>query len=303
MPLGHLFLSLIHSLPAVEGRYVKNQKRHFSLPGSTLGHTLRTEEEKLAYCTFPPSTHQPQPINFDLVNLAKSSERSISSQLGQDLVLVLIFQAIGVYNQYYVEFGARRPEILNSTHFRNNCGWAGCLFDADPGNWGKKHDLKLPYKNIELIKKEHITSENINEVFQKHKVPLKFDLLTVDIDRNDYWVMEALNEKKFSPRVVCIEYSSYWKLDEPYVIRNNPEKFWDGKSITGASLGAIDKMMRKKGFSFVTEIGGNHAIYVQKKCLHPNDQEIKILPVYAGWQYHLRKKRHFIDKKDWVAIA
>ena len=36
-----------------------------------------------------------------------------------------IFNAIGHRSRRFVEFGARRPNVLNSAPFRVNCGWCG----------------------------------------------------------------------------------------------------------------------------------------------------------------------------------
>ena len=42
------------------------------------------------------------------------------------------------------------------------------------------------------IKIEKVTSANIQQLFQKYDVPKNFDLLSIDIDFNDYWVWEAI---------------------------------------------------------------------------------------------------------------
>ena len=64
---------------------------------------------------------------------AQFNPRYAGSQYHQDAVLVQIFNAIGHRSRLFVEFGARRPNMLNSAHFRVNCGWCGLLLDGSPG--------------------------------------------------------------------------------------------------------------------------------------------------------------------------
>ena len=45
------------------------------------------------------------------------------------------------------------------------------------------------------LHKHHITAENINDLFELHGVPNDLDLLSIDIDGNDFYIWKALDEK------------------------------------------------------------------------------------------------------------
>lgn len=45
------------------------------------------------------------------------------------------------------------------------------------------------------LRNEFITAENITKLFQKYNVPKEFDLLSVHIDLNDFYVWEAISSK------------------------------------------------------------------------------------------------------------
>ena len=66
-------------------------------------------------------------------NCTNYLETYAASQVEQDALLTQIFSAIGYRSRYFVEWGARRPNILNSAHFRVNCKWCGLLLDGAPG--------------------------------------------------------------------------------------------------------------------------------------------------------------------------
>ncbi|MCA1690680.1 MAG: hypothetical protein LC733_00205 [Actinobacteria bacterium] len=91
---------------------------------------------------------------------------------------------------------------------------------------------------------------------------LFFDLLSIDIDGNDYWVWEAL--EAFRPRVVVIEYNGLLKNNACLVQPYDPDWAWDGTEFYGASLGALRSLGRKKGYVLVhTELSGTNAFLVQ----------------------------------------
>ena len=54
------------------------------------------------------------------------------------------------------------------------------------------------------LHKEFVTAENINRIFEKYSVPFQFDLLSIDIDYNDFYLWNAL-DAKYTPFVVVID--------------------------------------------------------------------------------------------------
>ncbi|MGI0060808.1 MAG: class I SAM-dependent methyltransferase, partial [Nitrosotalea sp.] len=115
-------------------------------------------------------------------------EMSVFSQNGEDGILDAIFKKIGTTNNYYVEFGVEDGSQCNTRFLRERRDWKGLMMDGG--------DCNTPF-----IKKEFITAENVNSLFEKYKVPDEFDLLSIDIDGNDYWVWKAL-DKHYRPRVM-----------------------------------------------------------------------------------------------------
>lgn len=226
------------------------------------------------------------------------------SQFEQAGILNQIFDQIGTTNKFFVEFGSRRPNILNSSYFRMHKSWKGVLLDGDPdGNApncnGISEGVEELLNNDEIdgaiLRKEFITKENVNQIFAKYGIPSSFDLLTVDIDKNEYHIMDGLDTNKFSPRVVCIEFSSYFTKDQDCVPIYKPKAVWDGVSITNSSLAALDRLMKTKGYSYITHASGEHAIFVKNTEIAVDDTIYEIPDVKEGWQYNARK--HEQNKK------
>ena len=63
---------------------------------------------------------------------------------------------------------------------------------------------------LSVASREFITAENINELLTKHKVPHVFELLSVDLDFNDYWVLRSILEAGvFRPRMIVVEVNAH----------------------------------------------------------------------------------------------
>jgi len=88
-----------------------------------------------------------------------------------------------------------------------------------------------------------ITVENIEDLFRRGEVPEEFDLLSLDIDRNDYYVWDEITHDR--PRVVVIEYNPLFTdnvLGDPL----RSQAIWDGTSRSGASLKALEELGSRK---------------------------------------------------------
>lgn len=179
-------------------------------------------------------------------------ERHISSQHGEDGVLEAIFARIGTTNKYFVEFGAGHGGECNTAQLSRKKGWTGLLMDG--AQWPENGGVK--------IHREFITAENINQLFEKYKVPPAFDLLSIDIDGNDYWIWSKLSA--YRPRVVVIEYNGNVPPDESRVIEYDRDFRWSGSDYYGASLLALKKLGKAKGYTLIgCESSGTNAFFVE----------------------------------------
>lgn len=128
------------------------------------------------------------------INNINLFEQKIYSQNGEDGIIKIIFHKIGTINKFCVEFGVGDGRECNTRFLIEKEGWN--YLHMDGNNYNNAYTL---------IKKEFITTENINSLFRKYNIPKEFDLLSIDIDYNTYWVWKAL--KGYNPRVVVIEYN------------------------------------------------------------------------------------------------
>ena len=203
------------------------------------------------------------------INNINKFEQIIYSENGEDGILKLIFYKIKTTNKFFVEFGVGKK--CNTKYLLEKKRWTGLQIDSE-------------YHKSSFIKKEFVTVDNINDLFKKYNVPKTFDLLSIDIDGNDYWVWKAL--KKFKPRVVVIEYNSCIPLNESKVIQYNPNFKWDYTNYFGASLLALVKLAKTKGYSLVgCDNDGINAFFVEDSLIKENFEIKSIKNVYKTPKY------------------
>lgn len=190
-------------------------------------------------------------------------EYEIFSQSGEDGIIDEIFRRIGADNRYFVEFGAGNG-LQNSTAALLLKNWVGLWMEADPGNGEiiRKKFASLLLKHRLSFLSSFITAENIEELFGQADVPESFDLLSIDLDGNDYWIWKTITH--YSPRVVMCEYNPRYGSDLKWVMKYNPAHRWNGTCYYGASLKSLELLGREKGYKLVAcNTAGVNAFFVR----------------------------------------
>jgi hypothetical protein len=189
------------------------------------------------------------------------------SQNGEDGIIAEVFQRIGTKNRYFVEFGAS-DGFENNTVLLLRQGWSGFWIEGDPElvKTAARHFCTEIDGGKLTLTRGFITAENIEDLFRGGKVPEEFDLLSIDIDRNDYYVWRGISH--YRPRVVVIEYNPIYPPTMSWVVPYDPTAMWDSTTRTGASLKALEELGDKMGYALVgCNLTGVNAFFVRKDLL------------------------------------
>ncbi len=217
----------------------------------------------------------------------ETHERQVFSQRGEDGVIEHIFECIGTTNRYFVEFGAKDGRVgSNTAHLRIDHGWTGLLLEGDIER------VREPVQN------EFVTAENVNALFAKHRVPTHFDLLSIDVDGNDYWIWKAI--EGYQPRVLIVEYNVFFGLGVSKTIAYNPDHVWDETHYHSASIAAFHKLGHEKGYSLIyTDRYAPNAFFVRRSVLPADYQEPTLEEVARDpWS---EEPADSLDR-DWVTV-
>lgn len=214
------------------------------------------------------------------------------SQKGQDSLIAHVFDVIGTTNKFCVEFGAVDGIVCSNTwYFRHCLGWDCLLLDCS-------------YENSAInLYKRQITTENICPIFDSFSVPRELDFLCIDIDGNDYWILNQLLRDSYKPRVILVETCIRFDYDQSYIQKYNPDFHWNGSDWYGASPLAFKTMAEFYGYTMV-HIHLDDAILVRNDCL--TSEMIRAakdqFPTFAkkNSELYLSHGNATIDSNQWV---
>lgn len=186
----------------------------------------------------------------------------VFSQYEEDGKIMYILSVIGMQHKTFVEIGSDDGINSNCANLAFNFGYRGLFLD---GNFksirrGRKFYSKYPHPwmHVPQFTCAKVTAENINQLVQNAGLEGEIDLLSIDIDGNDYWVWKALEQ--VSPRVVIIETHVEFGMRN-IVVPYDPNYVYPGKHPVyhGASPVAMVNLAKQKGYRLVgaNELGFN----------------------------------------------
>ena len=193
---------------------------------------------------------------------------SLSSQNEEDGIIHAIFDTVGDGSRRFVEIGAG-TNGGNSGFLASECGWSGMMLEANEDRLSK---LKMHFEPLGVTcLSDWVARENINDFIRNSGCEGEIDLLSIDIDGNDYWIWEAVTA--CSPRLVIIEYNSLFGPDRAVVVPYDPEfdrhqvaKTIEGGNLYyfGSSLQALNQLAKQKGYRLIlTEPRGVNAFFLR----------------------------------------
>ena len=186
------------------------------------------------------------------------------SQNDEDGIIQEIFRRIGTDKKTFVEFGTENG-TQNNTVYLLHQGWKGLWLDGSQQHIDdQKRLFQWATENGQLTSVcSFLTLENINSVIGENGFQGDIDLLSIDIDGNDYHLWKAIDV--VSPRVVVIEYNAYVPPPVEWIMPYQEDYVWDGISTYfNSSLASLAKLGISKGYSLVgCNITGLNAFFVR----------------------------------------
>ncbi len=191
----------------------------------------------------------------------ESMEFSAYSQNGEDGILDFLIEILGLdrehspYPKAFVEFGVQDYTESNTRYLLKKRHWQGLVIDggADYINFIKNDEIYWRY-DLEATC-AFITKDNINTLIHNYLISRNLTniaLLSVDIDGVDYYVWEAI--ECVTPAIVVVEYNAIFgeqSVSVPYREDFNRFKAHYSGLYFGASLQALIKLGKKKGYAFI----------------------------------------------------
>lgn len=201
------------------------------------------------------------PRHADPRRLARFGYKAYS-QSDEDGILAEIFRRIDAPSRSFVEIGVGNGLECNSLWLLVQ-GWRGLWIEAETRHCAAiraSHRLWLDTGALRLAKAA-ATAANVEALIEQRPSG-DVDLLSIDIDYNDYWVWAAI--ESIRPRVVVVEYNAAWPPPAAITVSYDPAACWQGDSHFGASLCALASLGARKGYRLVgCNLPGVNAFFVR----------------------------------------
>jgi hypothetical protein len=229
----------------------------------------------------------------------------IFSQFEEDGKLLFIFAALGIPRGTFIDIGAADGIDSNCANLALNFRWSGLFIDGNADNikrgetyYNEHTDTCLyPPKFIHAMVKR----ENINDLINQASLGDQIDLMSIDIDGNDYWVWDAID--CVTPSVVIVETHIEFGM-RSIVVPYDKDYVYPGKhpDYHGASPVAMAKLANKKGYRLVGSIDyGFNTIYIRRGLVEDVLPEVSPETVLAHPRAKVRAKL-FDSIRDWEYV-
>jgi hypothetical protein len=219
-------------------------------------------------------------------------EHQVYSQNGEDGIIAEIFRRIATRSRDFIEIGVGDGLENNTTHLLMQ-GWTGCWVEADEAAVTR---IRRTFANQLASKQLHleqlfVTAENIGTTLSKLGASDEPDLLSLDIDRNTWFIWEAL--ARIKARLVVVEYNALYPPTVSWKVDYAPDKAWNSTAHFGASLKAYEELGRKLGYALVgCELFGANAFFVRSDLVGD-----RFCPPFTA-ENHYEPPRYWLAHRD-----
>ncbi len=194
----------------------------------------------------------------------------IFSQFDEDGIILFLLGVVGIGPAKFVEIGGGDGVwASNCANLALNLGFDGLFIDGNQEliNRGLKFYAEQPDTQFYPPRFRHalVTKSNINEILREAEFDGEVDLLSIDIDGNDYWIWEAI--ECIQPRIVVTE--THVEFGQRSIVVPYKEDFmWQpgmNPHYLGASPVAMTKLADRLGYRLVgANRFGFNTFYVRK---------------------------------------
>lgn len=177
----------------------------------------------------------------------------VYSQSDEDGIIQEIFRRIGIRRRTFIEFGCETGQE-NNTRYLLEQGWRGLWIEGVPDyagaiRWEQRERLASGQLRFT---EAFVNRRTVNDLFREGGFTGEIDLLSVDIDSNDYHVFEAITV--VNPRVVVLEHNHAYAAGVDYVMPYDEAYRWDPAGDAapyGASVTSMAALAARKGYVLV----------------------------------------------------
>lgn len=236
----------------------------------------------------------------DRIGTLADVEFRVWSQWGEDGIIEWLCQKIPQIPRSFVEFGVENFSEANTRFLIENRGWRGLVIDGNEEHMRSLRDHPVYWRHDLTAVSAFVTAENINELITTHGFGGELGILSVDIDGNDYWVLNAIDCVR--PAIIICEVNGVFGDLHAITVPYRPdfqrlETHYSGQYF-GCSLAAVQRLCARKGYAFIgTNSTGVNAFFVREDLAGPALSAVREI---RAWPPRHRDSRDIHGRLDFV---
>ncbi|MGZ6315219.1 MAG: hypothetical protein ACXWNI_06290 [Candidatus Limnocylindrales bacterium] len=246
------------------------------------GHPPATQGPEIERLQLALGRRESRTVKSGRYESISDAEFRVFSQFGEDGIVQYLIGKVPIENDVFIEFGVEDYSESNTRFLLCNDNWRGLILDGGTSHIDFIRSRDLGWRHTIDARSIFITRDNINKTIAGAGISGDIGILSIDIDGNDYWVLEAIDV--VSPRILIAEYNSTFGPDATVSVPYDPEfhrtAAHHSNLYFGASLAALCLAAGRKGLAFVgSTSAGNNAFFVRRDLLG----ELRELTPKEGW--------------------
>ena len=182
------------------------------------------------------------------------------SQNDEDGIVNAILKRIKIDNGVFVEYGCG-DGLENNTVQLLMHGWSGAWIG------GADLSIRIPESSRKLhFERQWVTLDNCVELARRGIGKIgatRVNLISMDLDGNDFFFVKAILEQGIDPDVFIVEYNGKFPPPIRFTIKYDAGYTWSGSDYFGASLQTFVDSFESFGFRLVCcNVTGANAFFV-----------------------------------------
>jgi len=170
-----------------------------------------------------------------------------------------------------VDLGAGDGVRWSNTYALFTNGWKGVGVESDTRRFTKLARAYRHYPQV-FACRNLVTPHNVVALLQSYEIEKDFEVLSIDVDSNDYWILQAAL-RVFRPRLIVAEINENIPLPIRFVVKYDPD-FQLRHHFYGCSIMSLADLCRQHDYA-VLELEYNNAFLAPREIvrLEPPDIE------------------------------
>jgi hypothetical protein len=196
------------------------------------------------------------------------AEISVFSQWGEDGILTYLCDVLDLVKPRALELGAGNFTECNTRFLAEHRSASVVAVDGRSDLASTIRSLGLEWKTTVMALEQWITPDNVGDICSRARNFMGgIDILSLDIDGNDYWVAQALDLTSVS--VIVVEYNAIFGSSVAVTVPRNDNfdrtQAHSSWLYFGASLRAFVDLFARRGFDLVgTNRVSTNAFFVRR---------------------------------------